>query len=388
MKNPKGSWRALAGSLLVQFAVAGLLINCFSVFLPYLLEKCSLTNAESASILLVRNAFTILSLIVVGKVYDKLELRVGITVSVALASASLLLFSVARSLWQLQAAAVVAGLSYGFGGMYAVSVLLHRWYRIHEAFALGICTASTGLATVVGAPIITALVEFGSIDLALRTEAVFLFLCAAGCLCLIRNHPDDLPVQPKTPQAHRRKLRFTRMHLAVAFIGMVGSTAFTFLAMHFTTEGFRPFEVSSLVSVAGLSLMVGKFLFGEAVDHWGAYKTNWVFFGATVTGCVLICICGHVTLAMAAVLLYAAGLAFMTVGLTIYAKDLLPPEEFSDAVREYQIAMLAGALVSSQLVGFLADWTGSYVLFYLLAAAVAVAALLIIEFEYRKKRKG
>ena len=385
--NPKGAWKAMVGGLLLQFAVCGLVVNCFSVYLPYLLQKCGLTNAESASILLVRNIFTILSLLVVGKVYDKLELRVGITCAVVLGAVSMLIFSEASSLRELIIASSVAGLAYGFGGMYAVSMLLHRWFRIHEAFALGICTASTGLATVIGAPMITALVEYGSVSSALRVEGVFLFLCAVGCVCLIRNYPADMTRQPETPKIHRKPFRFTRLHLAAALTGVAGSTAFQFLAVHFSAEGLRPFEVSTLVSVAGLSLMAGKFLFGEAVDRWGAYKSNWIFFGTSIGGCFLICCSGSFLVAMIAVIAYAAGLAFSTIGLTVYACDL-QSERFSDSVREFQICLLVGALLSSQIGGYLADWTGSYVAFYLLTAGVTLLSLLMIELEYRRKRKA
>ena len=120
-KSEENTWDtyfAISSSiLLLQFSVCGVVINCFSVYLPYLLEKCGLTNAESASILLVRNVFTILSLLVVGKVYDKLELRIGITCAVILGAASLMLFSVASSLRQLIIASAVTGLAYGFAFM-------------------------------------------------------------------------------------------------------------------------------------------------------------------------------------------------------------------------------------------------------------------------------
>lgn len=388
MKNPRGAWRMLAGAVLLQFAVVGLTINAFSVYLPYLLELCGLTNTQNANVIMVRSAAALVMLLLVGKIYEKLELRLGITLSVGLAAGALLLYSVAGSFWQLALAAFVAGLAYGLGGMYAVSMLIHRWFRFHEPLALGICTATTGLATVIGAPVTTALIEFGSVQAALRLEAGFLALCGLGCWVLIRNWPADgaRSANPSKSSVHR--LRITSMHLAAFLIGVLGNTAFQFLAMHFSTEGFAAFQVSALVSVAGLSLMASKFFFGETVDHWGAYRSNWLFFGVSGLGAAFCCMVSSFAGAVLAVALYGLGLAFATVGLTVYAEDLAEPAAFSGMVRQFQICYLLGGMLSGPVPGVLADWSGSYVPFYLLATAVCLVAMAIIQWNYRRKRRA
>lgn len=385
MKNPRGAWRMLVGAVLLQFAVVGLVINAFSVYLPYLLKQCGLSNTQNASVVMIRTGAALVTLLFVGKIYEKLELRKGITLSVVLAVISLWIYAGAKSFWQLGAAAIVSGMAYGMGGMYAVSLLIHRWFRVHEALALGICTATTGLATVIGAPVATALVEFGSVPSALRIESAFIALCALGCCLLIRNYPADQPVQPIQKQRRQIHFRFRSMHIAAAFIGLAGNTSFQFLALHFTTQGFAAFQVSALVSVAGLSLMASKFLFGEAVDHWGAYRSNWLFFGSCAAGMALCCIANSFAVAVAAVIILGLGLAFATIGLTVYAEDLSAPEEFSAMVRQLQISYMVGGMLSGPVPGILADWSGSYVLFYVLATLTCIAAMLIVQWNYRKK---
>lgn len=378
----------LLGAVLLQFSVVGLVINAFSVYLPYLLEHCELSNTESSAVVMIRSGAAAVSMLFVGKIYEKLELRMGITLAVGLSAVAVFLYAAADSFWQMILAAVVAGTAYGMGGMYAVSLLIHRWFRKHEPLALGICTATTGLATVIGAPVSTALVEFASLSWALRTEAIFLAVCAAGCCLLIRNRPDDLPCHEIQKREKHGRFRFSLMHAAVLVIGSMGNTAFQFLALHFSAQGLESFQISAVVSAVGLSLMCSKFLFGAAVDRWGAYKTNWLFFGLTIGGTGLCTFADSFAAAMAAVVPLGLGLAFATVGLTVYAEDLYAAERFGQTVREFQLCYLLGGMLSNPLAGAIADWTGSYVLFYAVQTVLCILALAVLQSRYHKNQKA
>ena len=385
MHNPKGSWRMCLAATVSLFCIVGLTINAFSVYQPYLQARCALSNTQAANYIVVRSLFAFASLFLVGKFYDKLDIRLGLTTALVLSAASFALYAWAEQFWQLCLAAAVAGLAFGLGGMYPASLLISRWFHTHSALALGICSAGSGLAAIVGAPVITALAENYSVQTALLTEAAVLLVGAAACFFLIQNWPRDAVRTEKQTQSGGISVRVTWMFAAVVAIGVLGNTGFQYLTMHFTARDFTPYQVSVLVSVLGTALMASKFLFGEAVDRWGAYRSNWMFFGSTILGCVLCCVAGGYGLAMGAVLLYGLGLAFGTVGLTVYAKDLSSPEEFADIVRQNQIAYLLGALLFGSVPGLLADWTGSYTAFYGLLTVLAVFAMVVVQRSYHKK---
>ena len=274
--------------------------------------------------------------------------------------------------------------------MYPVSLLIHRWFRVNEAVALGIGTACTGVAVIVGSPVVTAMVEYGSLELALWLEAGFLLLCACICLILIRNWPDDVPHEVRTPQMRkikRQRWKFDGMALACVMIGLSGNTAFQFLSLNFSSLGFAPFQVSTLISVVGVTLTISKFLFGEVVERFGAYRANWMFYGISTLGLILCCVKGSYFVAMLSMIFYGLGLAFGTISMTVYATDLVPPEDFEATVRQYQMSFQLGSLATSVTAGALADWAGSYVPFYLLSAAGCVLALLVIQSFYRRAGK-
>ena len=386
MHNPKGAWRMCIGACILQLCIVGLSINSFSVYLPYLLEKCDLSNTQSASILLVRNCVAFASLFFVGKFYEKVELRLGITCAFVFTAVGMLIYCSAQNFWHLALAALISGLGYGLGGMYPVSVLLHRWFRIHEPIALGICTACTGLAVIFGSPLITTLSENYGVQTALLAHGVMLIVGAVCSFLIIRNWPKDVEHRKVAKKEKKRGFRFRWMYVAAFCVGINGSTAFQFIAMHFTNRGLTPYQVATIVSSVGTALMISKFAFGGAIDHFGTRRTNRVFMLLSALGLTLCCISGkHYALGMTSMILYGLGLAYSTIGLTVYAEDLSSVEDFENRVREYQICYLLGSLLSSPVPGMLADAVGSYVPFYAIAAALGVVALLIIEYNYKHK---
>jgi len=386
MSNPKGAWRMCIGACILQLCIVGLSINSFSVYLPYLLRQCGLSNTQNANILLVRNCVAFASLFFVGKVYDKLELRLGIAVAFLCSAFGMLLYSRAENFPQLALGALVSGLGYGLGGMYPVSVLLHRWFRLHEPIALGICTACTGLAVIIGSPAITALSEIYGVQMTMLFHALLLVFGAVCCFVMIRNWPNDVEHRRQVAKKNKAPFRFRMMYVAAFCVGINGSTSFQFLAMHFTNQGIGAYEVATIVSVTGLALMISKFLFGGAVDHFGTRKTNRVFMILSALGLGLCCISGkNYALAMTAMILYGLGLAYATIGLTVYAEDLSSAQEFESRVKEYQICYLMGSLLSSPVPGIIADATGSYIPFYAIASCAGLVALGIIEHNYKTR---
>lgn len=387
MRNPKGGWLQCAVAALALFCTLGLNINVFSVYLPYLTKLLELTPAQSSGYLLVRNIFTLGSVYLAKFYYEKLNIRVGFCLAMAMAILALYLCSIVTGFYGLCGVAVISGICYGLGGMYPTAILIHRWLPFNEGLGMGICAASTGFALTVGAPILTALIERFSMVRAMYLEMGFLAVCLIVCFLIIRNYPPGQlhydPERKKT--AHRHKIQISWMFLAVLCMGTMGS-AFTHLTLHYTAEGFDPYRISLIISVFGLVLTVSKFLLGIFLDIWGAYRTNWLFFACAILGCVLFStgsMLGYAP-AMIASVLYGIGDAIPTVGITSYARDLSRPEDYAATQQQYQTANMLGALLSTLVASPLAAITGNYRSLYLVIVGLVVFACVVTQRTYAK----
>ena len=387
MQNPKGCWRQCVAGTLVLFCTIGVNSNAFSVYLPYLTKLLELTPNQISSFLMVRTIFSVSAVYMAKYYYDKLDIRLGNSLAILLCAAAVFLFSQVTSFGSLCIAGAVCGVSTGLGGLYPVAILIHRWFPRHEGLAMGICSASTGLAITVCAPIITRMVEFRSLAAAFYLELGFFILCALTVFLLIRNNPDTPLHFTHRPKSVRHPLRINIMFFAILAVGIMGNV-FSYITTHYTTEGFDPYQVSTIVSVVGICLVGAKFLLGQLVDMWGSYRTNWLFFSIAAASCILFSLgssAGY-AVALTAGALYGIGDTIATLGVTIYARDLSDPEDYTATQQQFQFANTLGNLVCTLIPGLIATATGNYRSFFLLATVAIVFATTMIQRAYIKKR--
>jgi len=299
------------------------------------------------------------------------------------------LYATAESFGGLCVAAAVSGLSYGLGGMYPVALLIHRWFPFHESVAMGLCAASSGLALTFCAPVITVLTEEYSMSFSMYSEMIFLAGCTIACFCMIRNYPDqELHFSIKT-NSKRQSVRISWMFFAIVAIGMLGG-GFSYLTIHYTTENFDPYQVSTLISVLGLVLTGAKFLLGGMLDHWGAYRTNWIFLSLAIISCIIFSLGATVgyRMALLAACFYGIGDSVATVGISAYAKDLSTPDKYSATQQQYQTASLLGGVITALICGPIASATGNYRMFYVIITAVMVFSTVVIQTTYQRRKEA
>lgn len=388
MRNPKGCWRMCIAAALAQFCTIGLNINVFSVYIPYLTKLLELSYNQNSIFMLVRNLCSVGSVYLAKVFYDKLDIRLGYTLILILNAVGVFLYACADSFAMLCVAATVSGLSYGMGGVYPTAILIHRWFPHHEGLAMGICAASSGLALTVGAPILTGLTENFSLRYAMYTEIAFLTVVMIACFLLIRNYPDGEMHYTFRPKSVRHPFKFSPMILAVLTIGLI-SGSFSYVTIHYTTEGLDPYKISLIVSVVGLVLTCSKFILGELLDIMGAFRVNWVYLTLlTLSGvCFSVGSAMGFPIAVTGAVLFGIGGAVGTVGVPAYAKDLSNPSDYAATQQQYQTAFLSGGLICAVITGPIATATGNYRMFYVIVSALAFIGSAVIQYSYWKKRK-
>jgi MFS family permease len=180
---------------LVLFCTMGMTVTGFSVYQSYLVSIGGLSDAQASLLITIRSLFALLAMFVVTFFYERVRLRAGLTVSVLLTMIAFVVFAFARSFPLFAVAAGVAGLSYGLGGMVAISVLITQWFSRYRALALGICAAATGVSAIVLSPLATYLIQVvaagSSMTLAFLVQAAFCALVALTCAISVRSKSRD-----------------------------------------------------------------------------------------------------------------------------------------------------------------------------------------------------
>ena len=346
-------------------------------------------------------SFTKFNRYLIGDILSVSPQEIGLLALVLLAAmlacVSFLLFAAAKSLAAYYFAGAVAGVSYALGSMVPASILMRRWFRAHSGLAIGICSAGTGLATVVFSPLFTAIAESSGVDRAFLWTAAFCAAAAVLVFFLIRSDPAALGLEPwgkATPEStqeralhglHPSRLRWTLLLLAVLLVSGIGATGFTHLMTLYMSEGMDAMRTAAAFSLCGLALMAGKCVCGALCDKLGSYRANYLLFGSFILGCTL-CVLAPLkseALMLASAVFLGFGGSLITVGVSIWAGDLSTPERYEKTLRLFQGAYGLGGIVLSFLPGAIADLAGGYAPAYAVFAVMLLYSLFMLQSTYR-----
>ena len=406
MKRIYYGWLVCAAATGLLFITMGTASNGFSVYLPFIMAQRGLTNAQTSSLVTLRCLVSFFAMLSIGGFYRVFSIRVGTAVAAGCAGAAFLLYSAAGNYRTFCVGAAVSGLSYGFGSMIPVSILMARWFVKHRALALSICATGSGIATVVLPPVTTRLVEGLSMAAAFRIEAVFIFVLTAVIFLLLRNDPAEkglvpygqAPV-PETsavadgPAAPSRSLTprmWALMFLVSLSMGGLANPGFSHLSVLYSSNGFPAMGVAVLISGTGLMITLGKLLYGETTDRIGGQRSSLLFGAILLAGHVLCCLAftGSMALGVINVICLGIGYPIATIGPSVWAGDMSSPDNYPKVVRRLQVIYAGGALLFASVPGLLADrFGGSYIPAYILFSAFLSLSLVFLALAYRENGK-
>lgn len=395
MKKIHYGWLVCLGCALLLFCTSGLCINAFTVYQPYILEQNNFTNAQSSMIITFRSLFSFLSMFVTGIYYKRFSLRKGMAMAGLLTLSGFVLFAFAASHFAYCLAAVAVGLGYGLGTMIPIAIVLEHWFLSKRNLAIGLCSAVTGVSTLGIPSLLTQMIETWGLKRTFLAESCCIAVLVLAAVLLIRDHPSQMGLEPygaekqaAKPVSAGRSLARKHWILAVPMLLLVGamtSVAYSHLSMLISAEGFDTHITALAITVSGIMMTLGKFVFGGVSDKIGTYRCNWIFGLILICGLTLCCVMGNsVVFLFLAMCAYGTGLATTTVGLTAWAGDLSTPEQYDSNVQRFQLGYAAGTLLFSSLPGILADrFGGSYVPAYVFFAGCGVFVILSVQWLYR-----
>ena len=310
MKKHHYAWTICAAGTLLIFITMGAVSNAFSIYMPYIRDEFGLTNAQTSTLVTMRLVVAFVCMLLIGKYYDLFNIRVGGSLAAAFGGLTFLIYSFASDFTLFAVGAGVSGLAYGFGSMVPVSILMTRWVDDHKALAISICSAGSGLGSIILPPVVTGLLSTLSMPTMFRIEAAFILLCAAVIYLAIRNYPHDMGLtrlgenRERLKQAAQENAAPRSMKAPITKAVLILSCAGSFLMgaqgnpgiMHipvlYTSEGFTAVFAATLMSIIGAALTVGKIVFGEVTDKIGGFRSSIIFFILLVLGNGLCCLAG------------------------------------------------------------------------------------------------
>ena len=391
-------WVILAASTLTVFFLAGLATTGFVVYQPYLISVGGLTNTQSSTFITVRTFFNFLTMLFSRKIIERFDVKRVMLSGLILFAIGFFIYGTATSYAGYLLGAAIIGFEHGYAGMISVSILISRWFNEHRGLAMGICMSASGLSAIIGAPVITFVINRFSMRTALDMEAGLALGAAVLLFFVVHNYPSEIGAEPigaehiaaeKVFFDHKPpKHLFILMMLSTALFGMPGNSLTNHLSVLYRSVGIDGSTVAALLSLMGGALVVGKLVYGEIVDRIKMYRASWLFYGMVIVGTALCSFSGAdnmlVTIAGTAIL--SAGCAIITVSAPMYATLISTIEDYDANVIRLNIAFYIGGLIFGPVPGMIADVAGDYRPSYVVMTVLVALGAAARQYYYKKIR--
>lgn len=381
---------SVASAVGMPIMASGVFINPVSDSLNVLRGSFSIHNTIS---LIVGAVLALYIPMLLKKVPFKLLILTGTLLGVS----STIGFGFARSLLMFNLLGVVRGIGMGLFSLVLLVMIINNWFEEKHGLATSIVMSFSGVAGAVFSPLFSSLIISIGWQNTYFVMGGLMLICALPTIVIpFTLNPRDeglLPYGhvPEDKESHKNEETLSsnkpRVNVsAAAFILMlifvITQTTITGVPQHF--PGFA--EAANLSTQVGASMlsasMIGsvifKLLVGYISDYVGSLKATITIISLNIiAGFVLIYLQPTFMLIIAA-FFFGGVYSIPSVGVALLTKEFFGKENFNQLYPKISLVVGLGAAISISIVGFIYDFTGSYLNALLLAIVLNSVNILIL----------
>jgi len=403
-------WVVVAAAFIIIMIGYGLR-NSFSIFYPAIVEEFGWSRGNTALMFSIHLFVYGLAAPIVGRLVDKFEPRLVLSIGAVVVGGGIALCSLATSQWQfylLYGVMVAVGLS--MIGITPLSTIIANWFVEKRGLVIGILAAGFG-TSLVSAPIIQFLISsFGWQTAYLIIGLFSIPLVVTLCILFIRRSPQERGLLPdgrsqqqalSEPQALDKHASLNERWasttwtlrqamktyqfwfiflIASSSVGFAEQVGITHLVYFLRDVGYEPMQAATIYSVFGIAFAVGNLL-SYFSDRLGREK---VFIPGCLLGAGAVLLLFLITdttqpwMPFLFAVLLGLGLGIEGPVMLATVTDLFQGKHLGSIIGFAILGSALGGAVAPWLTGFLYDRTGSYfvITLMLLGAFVASAVLM------------
>lgn len=391
------AWVTVFAGLVLAAVVAGMALNCFSLFVIPVSEELKFTRAQMGVCQTINALGFAVTALISGWLFKRVKLKRIMEISSVLIVSAYFLYSRATELWMFYGLATVASMSASLLTWVPLSVILNNWFHKKRAFAIGFSFMGSGIGGMVFSFIGSRLIEnIGWRSTFLVMAVVLLFTVVPLVFLVLYVHPSDKGMRAYGAEdanaaidAEReedgagvkdaaRSFRFYGILLFVFITGFATNAFTQTFVPHLTDTGYSSVRAGSLLSVYMLVLAIGKVTTGALFDAFGAKKTtvmSLVFLVLTLLGLIY-----SEYPAAVIVMLISSGIGncYATVGLPVLARAVYGNREYASFMGLFSTLGNVGSTVAPALMGVMRDALFSYAPGYWLCVGLLLVSGAVV----------
>ena len=400
-------WVMVAAFFVISTVIYGELTS-FGVFFKTIGAEFGLNRTATSAIFSAQNLFGAVMSFVGGWAVDKYGPRISALFIGILIGLSLVLTSQTNAYWQLF---ITYSLLFSVIGVVYTMIMstVSRWFDKNRGIALGIAGMGIGLGSVVMAPFSTYLIASFNWRWAYIILGLLAWVIIIPLSTLFKKDPSDIGLQrygarpasdpvTATPTPNEAGATLTEFSLRDAsrtrsfwLIGLIWLfNAFCYFLVvihivpHATDIGVPAMGAAIVLSLIGISYVVGRFLMGWASDNIGTKKTAVI--------CALLAALSMVWLVRSqdVAMLYIFGVVFgfanggLDPSMAALVGDTFGMRRIGIIMGTLQVNWGIGVLAGPAIGGVVFDATSSYFMAFVVGAITMFAIALFVTLTRRE----
>lgn len=381
-------------------------ISITSVFVIPVTEDFGIDRSQFVLYQTILTVFSVLITAYFGNRMAKGNIKLIMAGSAVCSVIGYILFANAGSIYWFYIGAILLGVGFANCTVLPMSIIINNWFggKIRGT-VMGITFIGSGLGGLLLLPVLNSVIQSSGWRMGYYTLAGLFVLVIAIVLLTISKGPEDKgfvrmgEAENETSIASEKKGMVIKQALktpmfwlvaATATLTVFGSSAILFNSAPFYIEmGFSP-EKAALVASFNLGMLaVGKVVIGFFSDKFGT-KFGSIFaafiFGLQFVFLALMPLNPNLFV-WGAVICYGIGGGGITVCPPLLVNALFGEKDYGNIVAAMNMATNLGGAFGGMIAAAIFDLTGSYIVFWWLAAGAMVLVMLfrVICFQLRKR---
>lgn len=377
----------IAAIVLIQLMICGGLGNNLSLFTIPVSESFGVSRSAFSFASSLKYLTSFLSAVFSSFFLLRFGYRRSVLACMAITISGLIILATSRNIAVYSLGYAVLGLADGVCISAGPPRIIGVWFHRHQGAVLGMVTAATGLGGSLICLLLSHAIEASGWNSAFLYSALLAAALALGLLLLIRDHPQDMGLQPYGEgQAVVKKkvhmdhwIGYSRkavlcspvfyLMLLGTFISCVFSGgALTVMVPHLQGLGLSAQNAASMQSLLMLALAAMKLCCGILTDGLGAKKVMMLCLSGTAVCMALFTIASTPAIALLAVLFFSISLPLTSVMIPLLSTALFGYQAQPFCTGIFLSMSSLAYMIGGLLANMVFDRVGSYVPAFFMAA--------------------
>lgn len=383
-------WWIVVGCFFLNFSAIGVVFNTLGVFIRPVSESLGFTRGGFTLYFTISALSMMFTAPFVGKLIERFSLRLVVTISSIILTASFVLFSQCRTLGQFYILGVFSGIGLAGSSIIPVSNMITHWFVDKRGLAMGIVFAATGIGGLTANPLANwIIVNHGWQAAYLSLGLLVGILTIPVAIFVVRGKPADMGLRPlgaEAAQAAEGELEgvtlteaikmstFWLFALLILFTNIANMGVLHHIIPYLTDLGYASSTAAMLVSFHMGVLMIGKVVTGRVADKLGLIKCYVLLIICMVASILLLYGMQVFWVAIAFCIIFGFASPVITVFPPLFTAKYLGRKHFAIVYGVLSIFSALGTALGTPLSGFIHDWTKSYYPAFAIYIGMAVIA--------------